>query len=101
MICNLQEGPQTWLVKGISFLIIIGVSLLAELQVLAGFLKLITFVKIMLNNIIILLSFDPLSAALHSQLGCHEDRTTEEVCSCFRLKRNSFKNIFKLFSNNE
>ena len=53
MICNLQEGPQTLLVKGISFVIIIGVSLLAELQVLAGFLKLITFVKIMLNNIII------------------------------------------------
>ena len=40
MICNLQEGPQTRLVKGISFLIIIiVVSLLAELQVLAGFLN--------------------------------------------------------------
>ena len=43
MICNLQEGPQTWLVKGISFLIIIVVSLLAELQVLAGFLNLIDY----------------------------------------------------------
>ena len=40
MICNLQEGPQTWLVKVISFLIIIiVVSLLAELQLLAGFLN--------------------------------------------------------------